>query len=180
VTDEVRPTDWEVLGLDPGADAGEVYRAYLYRMSLYDPDSIATYTLHDEDDRTALLDRIETAYRRITGAAPPAPAVEPDTEDHTVADAPAGPPPPVDDNPGAHLKHHRQRRKITLEQLAVETKIRATLLEQLESEDFSALPAPVYVRGFVIQCAKALDLADPEGLATSYLSKMERERQPDD
>jgi cytoskeletal protein RodZ len=59
-------------------------------------------------------------------------------------------------------------------QLAQETKIRASLLELLESEAFSELPATVYVRGFVIQCAKVLGINDPESLATAYIAKMNR------
>jgi hypothetical protein len=171
-----------MLGLDPGADAGDVYRAYLYRKSLYAPDSLATYMLHDDEDRQELFAQIEEAYRRIAGTkAPPsasAPRIQEISEEENAHAA--GPPPALDDHPGAHLKHHRHRRKISLEELATETKVRGTLLEQLESESFEALPAAVYVRGFVIQYAKLLGLADPDGLATAYLAKMERQKQPED
>jgi len=181
MTDEARPRDWEMLGLEAGAEPGDVYRAFLYRKSLYAPDSLATYMLHDEEDREQLFARIEEAYRRISGAKPPpatsGPRIEEDAEEET---APAGPPPAVDDRPGAHLKHHRQRRRVTLEQLAIETKIRSTLLAQLESEDFAVLPAAVYVRGFVIQYAKVLELPNPEGLAAAYLAKMDQEKRPED
>jgi hypothetical protein len=181
LTDEPRPRDWETLGVEPGAEPGEVYRAYLYRKSLYAPDSLATYMLHDEEDRAELFARIEEAYRRIAGVKPPAPGSPPAIREAPVEEiAPAGPPPPIDEQPGAHLQHHRRRLTISLEQLAIETKVRATLLEQLETENFAVLPAAVYVRGFVIQYAKVLDLADPEGLAAAYLAKMEREKQPDE
>ena len=37
--------DWEVLGLEPGADPKDVRRAYRERRALYESDSLATYTL---------------------------------------------------------------------------------------------------------------------------------------
>ena len=166
-----RPQDWEVLGLAPGASADEVRAAFAQRKSIYDPDALATYSLHDDAEREALLDRLDDAYRAIisqlgdvglhasVAALPP---VEP----------PAGPAPAADQEPGAFLRHQRLARQVSTDQLAAETKIRASLLELLESESFCSLPAPVYVRGFVVQCARALKLENPERLAEIYLAKM--------
>lgn len=166
-----RPQDWEVLGLAPGASPEEVRAAYAQRKSLYDPDALATYSLHDDAEREALLERLDEAYRAIVSqlgdVAPRAsvaarPPVEP----------PTGPAPDAAQEPGAFLRRQRLTRRVTTEQLAAETKIRASLLDLLESESFRDLPAPVYVRGFVVQCARALKLDDPEGLAEIYLAKL--------
>ena len=163
--------DWELLGLAPGASPEEVRAAYDRRRGLYDPDALATYSLHDVAERAALLDRLDDAYRAISAqlgglpdlsSAEPAPLVEA-TED---------PVPAADMHPGAFLRHHRVARQVTTDRLAAETKIRASMLELLEAEAFAALPAPVYVRGFIVQCARALKLDDPEGLAERYLAKM--------
>jgi flagellar biosynthesis protein FlhG len=174
---EPRVDDWRALGLEPGATLDEVHDAYTRRKALYSPDSLATYSLHDDDERERMLDDIESAYRRILDAeraAAAAGANSSDAVERPAADRPSGPAPPADERPGAHLRHHRLRHGITLEHLAQETKIRASLLELLESEAFEELPATVYVRGFVIQCGRSLGLPDPEAVASAYLAKMNR------
>jgi hypothetical protein len=160
-----------VLGLQPGADHGAVRRSYLERKALYASESVATYTLLEGEERTALLERIEEAYRRIVGLPAPPPPLAAVKEE--LPAAPAGPPPPADDEPGAHLRHHRLRGSMLLAEVADEIKVRATLLEKLEEEQFPSLPAPVYVRGFVYQYAKLLGLPDADRLVTAYLAKME-------
>ena len=88
------------------------------------------------------------------------------------SEAPTGPPPDPRTEPGALLNHHRRAQGLTLEHLAAETKIRAVLLEQIESEAFDDLPAAVFVRGHVLQYARALGLSDPNELAARYLAKV--------
>lgn len=53
---------------------------------------------------------------------------------------------------------------MSVEQLALETKIPRPSIEALEEDRFSALPGPVFVRGFFRCCARALGL-DPETVA---------------
>lgn len=59
---------------------------------------------------------------------------------------------------GPMLRRVREYKAIDLEQLAIETKISKTYLSAIESQSFSQLPAPVFVRGFVVQLARALGL----------------------
>lgn len=169
---EPGPQDWEILGLEPGAVIEEVRRAYARRKALYGSDTLATYSLHDEPEREALLERLDDAYRTIVQAVketPPAPAP---AESGAQIEPPSGPAPPAHERPGAHLRHQRLTRRVSLHELASETKIRASLLDLLEGESYRDLPAPVYVRGFVIQCARALKLTDAESLAEAYLERM--------
>ncbi len=168
---EARRGDWRALGLDPGASPGQVRRAYLERRALYAPDSLATYSLLEEQEREAVLARIEDAYQRITGSPPPA-AVPAEAPDDPV-EPPTGPPPPLEEAPGAHLRHLRLGRSISLHRVADEIKVRPSLLAKLEQEDFQHLPAAVYVRGFVVQYAKLLGIPHPDAVATAYLSRME-------
>jgi hypothetical protein len=154
----VRPEDWEILGLEPGADIGQVRRAYRHRRSLYEP-------------------RIDEAYRRIMGSEPPAPAPAPPPPPFVKPSAPSevpigGAPDPAVE-PGAHLRFHRTAKGFTLHQIAVETKIGVAILEQIENEDFEALPAPAFVRGHVHQFARELKLADSYEFAKLYLHKMQ-------
>ncbi len=52
---------------------------------------------------------------------------------------------------------------MSIEQLAIDTKIPRASLEALEEDRFAALPGPVFVRGFFRCCARSLGL-DPEGV----------------
>jgi hypothetical protein len=156
----VRPEDWEILGLEPGADIGQVRRAYRHRRSLYEPAALATYNLLDDEERDGMVDRIDEAYRRIMGSEPPAPA-------------PAPPPPPFVKPAAPSEVAIGGAPDPAVHQIAVETKIGVAILEQIEDEDFEALPAPAFVRGHVHQFARELKLADSYEFAKLYLHKMQ-------
>ncbi len=163
--------DWEVLGLEPGADPKDVRRAYRERRALYASDSLATYTLIEDDDRIALLDRIEEAYQAIMGARATA---KTSGEREELGQIPEGPEPPLDLEPGRHLRYHRLSKGMTLAQVAEEIKVRPSLLEKIEHEQSEQLPAAVYVRGFIIQYARLLGVHEPERVAAGYLAKIDR------
>lgn len=61
---------------------------------------------------------------------------------------------------GQHLKRERELRHISLEELAQLTRIPMRTLLLLEAGDRDALPADVFVRGFVRSYARALGLDD--------------------
>ena len=87
-------------------------------------------------------------------------------------DALPNPPPEVPlTGGGMELKKVRLGQGISLEELSAMTKIRRTYLIALEEECFGELPASVYVRGFLLQVARALKL--PGTAVTGlYLEKM--------
>ena len=57
----------------------------------------------------------------------------------------------------------RRVKNLTLEKVAVLTKIQARYLERLEKGEFAKLPADVYIRGMIVKYAKIID-ADAEEL----------------
>jgi cytoskeletal protein RodZ len=63
-------------------------------------------------------------------------------------------------SPGAALAAARIRRGLSLDEITRQTRIQRHALEALEADDFEALPAMVYVRGFVRLYAQAVGL-DP-------------------
>ena len=69
---------------------------------------------------------------------------------------------------GSTLKRIREYKCISIEQISSATKIKSTYVESIENNNFNALPAPVYTRGFIIQIAKILDLPAEE-VASSYM-----------
>jgi curved DNA-binding protein CbpA len=75
---------------------------------------------------------------------------------------------------GPFLRKVRQYKNINLDQLSKETRISRSYLAAVESDDFEALPAAVFVRGFVAQVARVLGLN--ENTATqSYMSRFKKE-----
>src|SRR5688572_5818830 len=65
----------------------------------------------------------------------------------------------------AWLRAGRDRRKLTIEDVAKITKIQARILEKLESGSFDGLPAEVFVKGFVRSFAKCVGLDEAEELS---------------
>ncbi len=70
---------------------------------------------------------------------------------------------------GEVLKKAREEKKLTLEQAQRDTKIQLKVLASLETDAFSKLPNPTYVKGFIKQYAQYLGL-DPEPLLNEYAS----------
>lgn len=73
---------------------------------------------------------------------------------------------------GQFLKKLREALEISIEELSATTKVSKSFLLALEEDNYSRLPAPVYLRGFLVQIAKALRVS-PEPLAHSYVSRYE-------
>jgi cytoskeleton protein RodZ len=64
---------------------------------------------------------------------------------------------------GEALRSTRERKGLSIDQVAQETRISPRFLEALEAEQFNELPAPVYVRGFLRSYANFLQL-EPQPL----------------
>jgi len=169
-----RYEDWKLLDLEPGADLAEINTALRLRRALYQSGSLATYNLLDDDERRAMLERIDEAYRRVTGHEPPPSSSQPRGEPAAAppVEEPSGPAPDPRTEPGALLAFHRRCRGLSIGQLSAETKIRVALLQQLESENTDELPEAVFVRGHVLTYARALGMDNPNEIAALYLAKV--------
>lgn len=178
------PSDLKLLGLRPGATRGDLRRAYQRARSTWAAGSLATYGLVEDWEREEILARLTAAYERLTrsleaGPAPGAPHSQeapPDARQprgNQVSEAESSPSPPAVDrlpaNPAAALRRQRLSKGIAMELLARETRIRPAILEALEEGDTARLPAPVYIRGFIIAYAQAIGLDESEALARRYL-----------
>jgi len=76
---------------------------------------------------------------------------------------------------GAALRRARERRGLELEQIANVTKISPMYLRCLEEERFDILPAPVYVRGFVVSYLRCCGI-DPASALPSFMARFEAVR----
>src|SRR5512144_2046052 len=81
---------------------------------------------------------------------------------------------------GASLREARERKGISLRQIATATKISVASLESLERNDFSKLPGGIFSRAFVRSYAIEVGL-DPDDTVHQFLQEFEgehRETQP--
>ena len=69
---------------------------------------------------------------------------------------------------GARLRLARERRQVALTVVAAETKIRASLLEDLERDDLSHWPEGIFRRGHVRAYARTVGL-DPDAVVREFL-----------
>ena len=73
---------------------------------------------------------------------------------------------------GATLRQIRQRREVSLREIADRTKISVGTLKFMEDEQYEMLPARVYLRGFLNAYGAHLGL-NPKQVADDYLEKMD-------
>ena len=66
---------------------------------------------------------------------------------------------------GAYLSHLREEHGPSIEELARVTRVAPRFLEALEREDFAALPAPVFTKGYIRAYCQALGVPADEALA---------------
>ncbi len=167
--------DYKLLDLDENPTPQEARRAYHKMKALYAEGSLATYSLMTGDEREEMLDNIERAYMRISREV---------TSRLTTPEGPVSPenaaaPVPLEpgESIGTYLKRRREELGLTLRDVAGRTRIRTTYLEHIENERLADLPAPVYLRGFVLEFARVLGLPNPESTAASYLELLKEEEE---
>ena len=66
---------------------------------------------------------------------------------------------------GSYLRELRERRGLSLDEIARSTRVLHQYLELLEADDFAALPAPAFTRGFIRAYCQALREPPDEALA---------------
>jgi len=166
VPDDRVQDSYNCLGLEPNSDLSAVEKAYRQLKALYSEEVLATYGLFDNEERARLLEEIKAAYRQLNAAGgvlglPQAPCTVFASE----------PMPPLDDStpPAAYLRLARENRGMTLQEIARQTKIGTRYLAMIEDESYATLPAPVYLRGFVLDFARTLGVPFPEEVSRRYL-----------
>lgn len=81
------------------------------------------------------------------------------------------------DELGNILREAREAKGLTLAEVQKATRINTRFIEALESSDYSALPTPVHVRGFLKNYARFLEL-NPEPLLDRYTASQNHKRPP--
>jgi flagellar biosynthesis protein FlhG len=69
----------------------------------------------------------------------------------------------------------REARGMSLRHIAAVTKIGLRFLEYVEEDRFELLPAPVYLRGFLLEYARLVGI-DPRRAADAYMGRLTRKK----
>lgn len=162
----------EILEVPLDAAMGEIKGSYLYLKELYSADSIASMALEDEfsdSDKKKILAEIEQAFQTLMALMrqerelPDSGGNEP-CDDEAVAEIVSE----VELFDGPALKRVREKMGVSLDDIAMATRIQLQYLVGLEDENFEVLPPEVYTRGFVTSYAEFLSL-DVQKVAADYM-----------
>jgi flagellar biosynthesis protein FlhG len=182
-------TDYELLDLEPTATDEEIRRAYRRAGPLYARDAVLMRGLYSSKRHAEFMGLLDRAYQTLidpvarkeydqilyTGGVP---RESPETLLYASArfatrTGPRPPMPVLDASTrftGALLREIREARGLDLRDISEQTKIGLAHLSAIEDELFVKLPAAVYVRGFLTEYAKMLDL-DVGRVLVSYLPR---------
>ncbi len=168
------PTHYDLLAIDRGASDEEIRRAYRKTREIYGAESVCLSGLLTDEEVSSLVARVEEARDVLldpsrrrpydlsiapVGVFPVATAFDDEPQTETSASTPPMPAiSPDTEFSGATLRAVREARGADLRDVAARTKISIPYLRAIEDDDFAALPASVYTRGFVVEYAKFLRL----------------------
>lgn len=190
------PTLYAVLGVSRSANDEEVRRAYKREREMYATGGIATASLLTPDGLRRAQARLDEAYDTLLDPVrrraydlssfpepEPIPSALTETRPALAAEQillqaelarEIGPDTVFT---GDLLRKVRESQGIDMGEISTRTKISRAHLQAIEDEAWDALPAVVYVRGFLGELAKYLKL-DPAPVQRTYLRRM-RERRPE-
>jgi flagellar biosynthesis protein FlhG len=189
-------TLYKVLGCDRSATDDEIRRAYKIQREIFREESLPIVWLVDDKRMKDHQARIHEAYDTLLDAvrrraydlstfpgderALPQPERRPSASEAELAELQAELAREITNETqfsGPLLRKAREAQGIEIQDIANMTKISPFYLRAIEAEDVPALPAPVYVRGFLQQVARALKL-DPTQVTKTYLKRV-RATRPD-
>lgn len=203
---EVLPPDshYEMLEVPPTASFEDIRRANRRIRDIYGAESVAISGLYDPVNLEAVHRRLDLAYTSLmdaqkrkeydmelfpdgvpmpvtpTDALPVRPATKVDDPATLFVRPPMPELAPHTEYSGPMLRQIREAIGVELREIAERSKIGMPYLHALERDEFSKLPAAVYVRGFLSEYARALGL-DAERVKQTYLARFRQARpSPDD
>lgn len=166
---------FQTLEITPDASIGEVKRAYRHLKSLYSKGSVAlTPVLEEfgEEINAKILEEIENAYNELIsyfqerGEKPPVVDFEPEI---------VAPRQELKEVTGPALRNLRESLGISLDEIAIATRIGIQYLEDMEAENYESLPPPVFLRGYVASYAVYLSL-DPVKVTEEYMRRCQESK----
>jgi flagellar biosynthesis protein FlhG len=143
----------------------EVDRVYRHRRALFSDGSLATHGLLSDEERRAKLAHLDVRHAEH--------ALGPDERPLGASGVQRPSLPPADfEQPGAYLRRCREFLGLELRDLFQRTRLSS--LEHIEQERFEELPPEPYLRGHVLEYARALGVREAELLAASFVERYRR------
>lgn len=186
---------YDLLEVEPTASEESIRRANRRIRQVYASDSVVVGGLYHSGRLEKLHRRLQNAYETLMDPAkrrandlllfpdgiPAEPIAEHRRDDPGVAPMVGVRPeaPKIDENTvysGETLQLFRESRGLELREIADRSKIGMGYLTAIEEESFDELPAMVYVRGFLTEYARILELEVPKVLK-SYLQRVRAARE---
>ncbi|MDT8420341.1 MAG: helix-turn-helix transcriptional regulator [Desulfuromonadales bacterium] len=177
MNEEALQRSYKRFGLTPEASLREVELAFHKLRKLYSDNSLATYSLLEDGDLPVRLNSLQAAYdmilqsRLYSQSTPDQTFSERRQEDRrekeshiVVVDA------DPQQKPGLFLKQMREARGMSVHHVAERTKIGPHQLQCIEAQDFAALPAPVYLRGFLKEYCRTVKVQNSDQLVDAFMS----------
>jgi len=188
---------YEIFEIPTTATREQIEQAYALAKKTYGDQSLATYSLFDSEERKEIIRKIHLAYetlsdekrrrvydQELSGQVVPLKSPRPVSEPLGAETPVSGSDPQkpaaqtfesvhIESMTGSDLRQIRERRGIPLQEIASKTRINITYLEFLEKNQFRSLPPAVYLRSYVLQYARLLDL-DPGRVADRILFLVEQ------
>ena len=196
--DSREQTYYELLEIETTASQEDILKAYNRARATYSSNNPALYSLFDKKEAQDLLKLIDEAFSVLGNQAKrkqydsqhldqnssiepafPKPTAKPKknpnqltpfgeyVKDAKFEDEIKG----AEEFSGNFIQKIRLYKNITLDQISDSVKISRAYLLAIESNNFASLPAPVFVRGFLVQIAKVLGV-DPNKVAASYMKQL--------
>jgi len=188
---QTEETYYDILKVDHKASVAEIASAYHTARSAFSKDSVATYSLFNPEETKAILARLDQAYatlsnqekrveydKRLKLKAAPVSQPLPRIEKEFTAPPPPSPALPVltlENLNGSGLRSLREKRGLSIEEVARISKIPSRYIKAIENEQFDAVPARVYVQGFVKNLATLYRL-DPPSAARAILASWDAQK----
>lgn len=192
-------TFYDILKVDRKATIAEIVAAYHTAKNAFSRDSVATYSLFNDDETQSILSRLEEAYQTLSNLEkkaqydqtialgegadlPQMSEVQLKQNAERRADVPklpekpaasSAPLPEYETYSGPILAEIRERRGLSLDDVCRVTKIPLKFVKAIETEALPDLPARVYLHGFVKNLA-TLYRIDSGMVTRSYLTALDK------
>jgi|ERR1700693_811563 len=157
---------YELLEIPQEATFSRIEASFQLAKRTYKEKSMATHSLFTEEELKEIWTRMDEAHRVLTDVDRrrsydiflASGSASPDPWKPSPISEPAAPIHVPEEVSGSFLKEVREKRRLTLQEVAASTRVAITYLTAIEDEKYAHLPPEVYVKGYLRDYAKALKL----------------------